>query len=196
MALAGATWREVALMQTWLGSHIEQAANIAVGFTVGATLAVILFMIVTYGRFGVYATAALIVNALMILGVMAVFNATLTLPGIAGFVLTVGAAVDAAAIVGPWLDGVIFPMCESPEQIIVPARSAVIFAVEPEHLREMIRAVRGAVSIPLTIKIRAGWDANSRNALEIGQIAFHVDREDLPAAIARRAGSPEPKAGP
>jgi preprotein translocase subunit SecD len=64
-----------------------------------ATGAVILFMLVTYGRFGVYATMALIVNAFMILGIMAVFNATLTLPGIAGFVLTIGAAVDANVLI-------------------------------------------------------------------------------------------------
>jgi preprotein translocase subunit SecD len=64
-----------------------------------ATVAVILFMLVTYGRFGVYATAALIVNALLILGIMAIFNASLTLPGIAGFVLTIGAAVDANVLI-------------------------------------------------------------------------------------------------
>jgi preprotein translocase subunit SecD len=64
-----------------------------------ATLAVILFMIVTYMRFGVYTTAALVVNAFMILGIMAIFNATLTLPGIAGFVLTIGAAVDANVLI-------------------------------------------------------------------------------------------------
>ncbi len=64
-----------------------------------ATLAVILFMIITYVRFGVYTTAALVVNAFMILGVMAIFNATLTLPGIAGFVLTIGAAVDANVLI-------------------------------------------------------------------------------------------------
>jgi preprotein translocase subunit SecD len=64
-----------------------------------ATLAVIAFMLITYGRFGVYATFALILNALIILGVMAVFNATLTLPGIAGFVLTIGAAVDANVLI-------------------------------------------------------------------------------------------------
>jgi len=64
-----------------------------------ATFAVILFMLVTYGRFGVYATAALVVNALLILGIMAVFNASLTLPGIAGFVLTIGAAVDANVLI-------------------------------------------------------------------------------------------------
>ena len=56
-------------------------------------------MLVTYGRFGVYATIALIVNALLILGIMALFNATLTLPGIAGFVLTIGAAVDANVLI-------------------------------------------------------------------------------------------------
>jgi preprotein translocase subunit SecD len=67
--------------------------------SIAATLAVILFMLVTYGRFGVYATLALIVNALMILGIMALFNATLTLPGIAGFVLTIGAAVDANVLI-------------------------------------------------------------------------------------------------
>ena len=64
-----------------------------------ATIAVILFMLVTYGRFGVYATLALLVNALIILGVMGLFNATLTLPGIAGFVLTIGAAVDANVLI-------------------------------------------------------------------------------------------------
>jgi len=67
--------------------------------SVVATLAVILFMLATYGRFGVYATIGLTLNALMILGIMALFNATLTLPGIAGFVLTIGAAVDANVLI-------------------------------------------------------------------------------------------------
>jgi preprotein translocase subunit SecD len=63
------------------------------------TLGVIIFMLVTYGRFGVYATIALVVNAFLILGIMAMFNASLTLPGIAGFVLTIGAAVDANVLI-------------------------------------------------------------------------------------------------
>jgi preprotein translocase subunit SecD len=67
--------------------------------SVVATLAVMLFMLITYGRFGVYATVGLIVNALLILGIMALFNASLTLPGIAGFVLTIGAAVDANVLI-------------------------------------------------------------------------------------------------
>jgi len=63
------------------------------------TVALMTFIIVTYGRFGIYACIALILNVLMILGVMAVANTTLTLPGIAGFVLTIGAAVDANVLI-------------------------------------------------------------------------------------------------
>lgn len=64
-----------------------------------ATLALVAFMILTYVRFGLYTTLALFVNALLILGLMAVFGASLTLPGIAGFVLTIGAAVDANVLI-------------------------------------------------------------------------------------------------
>lgn len=67
--------------------------------SVVATLAVILFMLITYGRFGVYTTIGLILNGLMIIGIMAFFGASLTLPGIAGFVLTIGAAVDANVLI-------------------------------------------------------------------------------------------------
>ena len=63
------------------------------------TIALATFILITYGRFGVYACAALIVNVLMILGIMAILNTTLTLPGIAGFVLTIGAAVDANVLI-------------------------------------------------------------------------------------------------
>lgn len=64
-----------------------------------ATVAVLIFMIAVYGRFGIYANIALIINIIFILAIMALFNATLTLPGIAGFVLTIGAAVDANVLI-------------------------------------------------------------------------------------------------
>ncbi|MGI4949755.1 MAG: protein translocase subunit SecD, partial [Janthinobacterium lividum] len=60
-----------------------------------AAVAVIVFMLVTYGRFGLYADLAVVINIFVILGVLALLNGTLTLPGIAGFVLTIGTAVDA-----------------------------------------------------------------------------------------------------
>lgn len=79
-----------------LGADSIEKGTIA--FLVG-TLALMAFIIATYGRFGVYACIALMLNFLMILGIMAVFGATLTLPGIAGFVLTIGAAVDANVLI-------------------------------------------------------------------------------------------------
>jgi preprotein translocase subunit SecD len=63
------------------------------------TILILVLMVVTYGRFGLYANAALVLNVLMIMGIMAVMNATLTLPGLAGFVLTIGAAVDANVLI-------------------------------------------------------------------------------------------------
>jgi preprotein translocase subunit SecD len=65
---------------------------------VGAA-AVIFLMVATYGRFGLYATGALVLNVLMLVGIMAAMNTTLTLPGLAGFVLTIGAAVDANVLI-------------------------------------------------------------------------------------------------
>ena len=79
-----------------LGADSIRKGMIAMGI---GSLLVVLLMIVTYGRFGVYATAALVLNVLMLLGIMAVMNTTLTLPGIAGFVLTIGAAVDANVLI-------------------------------------------------------------------------------------------------
>ena len=79
-----------------LGSDSIHKGVIASAVAIGL---VMLFMLVTYGRFGVYANIALIVNAFLILGIMSMFNATLTLPGIAGFILTIGAAVDANVLI-------------------------------------------------------------------------------------------------
>ena len=62
-------------------------------------LLVSLWMIIYYGRAGWYANIALAVNLLFIFGVMASFNFVLTLPGIAGIVLTMGTAVDANIII-------------------------------------------------------------------------------------------------
>jgi preprotein translocase subunit SecD len=65
---------------------------------VGATL-VVLFMLVTYGLFGLFANVAVAINVGMIFGILSLLNATLTLPGIAGIVLTVGIAVDSNVLI-------------------------------------------------------------------------------------------------
>ena len=60
---------------------------------------VILFMILKYKIFGVIANIALILNLVCLIGVLTLFQATLTLPGIAGIILTVGMAVDANVLI-------------------------------------------------------------------------------------------------
>jgi preprotein translocase subunit SecD len=60
---------------------------------------VIAFMVISYGLFGVMANVALFFNICMILGVLSALQATLTLPGIAGIVLTIGMAVDANVLI-------------------------------------------------------------------------------------------------
>src|SRR6202008_2541558 len=64
----------------------------------GAAL-VIVFMLATYGLFGLFANIAVAVNVAMIFGVLSLLGATLTLPGIAGIVLTVGIAVDSNVLI-------------------------------------------------------------------------------------------------
>jgi len=65
---------------------------------VGSIL-VIVFMLLTYRLFGVFANIAVAVNVAMIFGLLSLLNATLTLPGIAGIVLTVGIAVDSNVLI-------------------------------------------------------------------------------------------------
>jgi preprotein translocase subunit SecD len=65
---------------------------------VGSIL-VIVFMLLTYRLFGVFANIAVAINVAMIFGILSLLNATLTLPGIAGVVLTVGIAVDSNVLI-------------------------------------------------------------------------------------------------
>ena len=60
---------------------------------------VIIFMFIKYRVFGLIANAALIVNLFLLVGILTIFEATLTLPGIAGIILTVGMAVDANVLI-------------------------------------------------------------------------------------------------
>ena len=65
---------------------------------VGSVL-VVVFMLLTYRLFGLFANVAVAINVAMIFGVLSLLNATLTLPGIAGIVLTVGIAVDSNVLI-------------------------------------------------------------------------------------------------
>ena len=64
-----------------------------------AFAAILIFMFLSYGLFGLFANIALIINVSLLFGLLSIIGATLTLPGIAGIVLTVGMAVDANVLI-------------------------------------------------------------------------------------------------
>jgi SecD/SecF fusion protein len=77
----------------------EDSIRAGMNSTIIAVIFTVLFMIVYYHSAGAVADFALVFNIVFILGVMAGFQATLTLPGIAGIVLTIGMAVDANVLI-------------------------------------------------------------------------------------------------
>jgi protein-export membrane protein SecD len=79
-----------------LGADSVRAGLIA---SIVGLIGVLLFMMLAYRLFGVFANLALLANLLMLLAIMSVFGFTLTLPGIAGIVLTMGMAVDSNVLV-------------------------------------------------------------------------------------------------
>ncbi|MDB2406975.1 protein translocase subunit SecD [Jannaschia sp.] len=79
-----------------LGQDSIDAGKIASLIAMGA---VVVFMILSYGLFGAFATVALGINVALIFGLLSLIGGTLTLPGIAGIVLTIGMAVDANVLV-------------------------------------------------------------------------------------------------
>ena len=79
-----------------LGRDSIEAGRLA---SVIALVSVFVFMVLAYGLFGVFASVALVFNVLIILALLSVIGATLTLPGIAGIVLTMGMAVDANVLI-------------------------------------------------------------------------------------------------
>ena len=80
------------------GLGADSIAKGKISSYVGA-LMVIVFMLATYGLFGLFANIAVAINVAMIFGVLSMLNATLTLHGIAGIVLTVGIAVDSNVLI-------------------------------------------------------------------------------------------------
>jgi len=79
-----------------LGADSIEAGKIACLVAFGAVL---IFMLLSYGLFGLFANIALIINIGLIFGFLSAIGATLTLPGIAGIVLTIGMAVDANVLI-------------------------------------------------------------------------------------------------
>ncbi|MEV8466306.1 protein translocase subunit SecD [Fluviibacterium sp. DFM31] len=93
---AGMTFLEERTIGPELGQDSIDAGKVA---SVVAFAGVLVFMALSYGLFGLIANLALIINVGLIFGLLSLIGATLTLPGIAGIVLTIGMAVDANVLV-------------------------------------------------------------------------------------------------
>ncbi|EAQ01605.1 protein-export membrane protein SecD [Pseudooceanicola batsensis HTCC2597] len=93
---AGLDFLEERTIGPELGADSIEAGRIA---SVVALAAVLFFMVASYGLFGVFANIALLVNIALVFGLLSLIGGTLTLPGIAGIVLTIGMAVDANVLV-------------------------------------------------------------------------------------------------
>ncbi|WP_299843617.1 protein translocase subunit SecD [uncultured Roseovarius sp.] len=93
---AGLEFLEERTIGPELGADSIEAGKIA---CIVAFALVLVFMFLSYGTFGIFANIALIVNVGLIFGLLSSIGATLTLPGIAGIVLTIGMAVDANVLV-------------------------------------------------------------------------------------------------
>ncbi|WP_299674395.1 protein translocase subunit SecD [uncultured Roseobacter sp.] len=93
---AGLEFLEERTIGPELGQDSIDAGKVA---TIVAFAAVLVFMFLSYGLFGLFANVALIINIGLIFGLLSLIGATLTLPGIAGIVLTVGMAVDANVLI-------------------------------------------------------------------------------------------------
>ncbi|WP_170764311.1 protein translocase subunit SecD [Ruegeria lacuscaerulensis] len=93
---AGLDFLEERTIGPELGQDSIDAGKVA---TMVAFAAVLVFMALSYGLFGIFANIALIINVGLIFGLLSLIGATLTLPGIAGIVLTVGMAVDANVLI-------------------------------------------------------------------------------------------------
>ncbi|MFD2738850.1 protein translocase subunit SecD [Sulfitobacter aestuarii] len=93
---AGLSFLEERTIGPELGQDSIDAGKVATMVAFGAVL---FFMWASYGLFGIFANIALIINVGLLFGILSVIGATLTLPGIAGIVLTVGMAVDANVLI-------------------------------------------------------------------------------------------------
>lgn len=73
--------------------------NAGITASIIGLICVVVFMIAAYGLFGVFTTVSVFLNLFLMLGVLSIIGATLTLPGIAGVILTIGMAVDANVLI-------------------------------------------------------------------------------------------------
>jgi len=119
------------------------ADSIAAGqaATTLAFVAVLVFMGAAYGRFGLFANVALILNLALIFALLSVIGATLTLPGIAGIVLTIGMAVDANVLIFERIREELKTASKGPARAIDKGYSHAVSAIVDANITTLIAAV-------------------------------------------------------
>ena len=125
------------------GFSVEEAQDVAIALRsgallIGASILVVLFMIFYYGIAGIFADIALVVNVLFLIAAMALFGATLTLPGMAGIVLTVGMAVDANVIINERIREVLKTGVNSPMNAVKKGYENAMSAIVDSNLTTLI----------------------------------------------------------
>jgi preprotein translocase subunit SecD len=133
---APVTTGEIRQVGASLGDELIKKGALAA--VVGLAL-VVLFIAVYYRRAGLIADVALILNGAMILALLAAFNATLTLPGIAGFVLTLGMAVDANVLINERIREE-FANGKSPRAAVDQGYDRVFWTIFDSHVTTLIAA--------------------------------------------------------
>ena len=159
----------------------EDSINAGITSSIAALILVALFMIVYYRSGGAVADFALLINVLFVLGIMATFKATLTLPGIAGFILSLGMAVDTNVL--------IFERIREEMAIGKPMRTAVeigfkkaFSAILDSHITTVITGVilyqfgTGPIQ-GFAITLLFGVTANLFTAIIITHIIFDIFQE-------------------
>jgi len=118
------------------------ADSIQSGLTAGivAGVLVIAFMVIAYGLWGVFANISLVLNIILIFGALSALGATLTLPGIAGIVLTIGMAVDANVLIYERMREEL-RAGKSPLQAINAGFSRAWGTIIDSHLTQLIAAI-------------------------------------------------------
>ena len=120
-----------------LGADSIAAGQMAALFSL---IAVFAFMVLAYGLFGVFACFALVVNLILVFAALTMIGATLTLPGVAGIVLTLGMAVDANVLIYERMRDEI-RAGKKPGQIITAGFDNALSAIVDSNLTTLIVAV-------------------------------------------------------
>jgi preprotein translocase subunit SecD len=177
---ASLTYLEERTVGPSLGADSIRAGVIA---SVGGLVAVLIFMLIYYQLSGFNALASIVVNLCIVLGMMAYLGATMTLPGIAGFILTIGMGVDSNVL--------IFERIREEIRHARPVRQAVAAGFDRVFLTILDTHVASLISAAFLFQFGTGPIRGFATTLTIGLLsniftAVFVSRTAFELALSRR----------